>query len=97
MFFVSVVFEAVYGNIMDATTIAIDDVSFSDGCTWNQYAQPGEIPTTTPPSEECDAGYYPCNGGGCYEASQRCDFFDACKDSSYPVASTDESTCGNYY
>ena len=85
------VFEAVYSGDGYMTAIAIDDVSFSEGCAWNKDGNPGVIPTTPPGPSTCDDGYYSCVGGGCYEPAQRCDFFDACNDGTPP---SDEAECG---
>ena len=89
------IFEAVYTNTGYTTTVAVDDVSFSDGCAYDKYGNHGDLPTPPPGPSNCDPGYYPCAAENkCYETSQRCDFFDFCGDAQYPNGPTDENSCG---
>uniref|UniRef100_H2XUP0 MAM domain-containing protein n=1 Tax=Ciona intestinalis TaxID=7719 RepID=H2XUP0_CIOIN len=90
-----VIFEASHTTGEFTPSIAIDDISFSDGCAYDASGEHGVIPTAPPQPSECGDGYYPCAAGGCYDNSQRCDFLDECKDSQPPNAPSDEKSCGS--
>lgn len=48
----------------------------------------GTIPPPATQSPFCSVGLFPCDNGNCYNSNQKCDFLDACGDS------TDERVCG---
>ena len=76
-------------------SISLDDISFTDGCTFDAEGSHGETPTQPPPSSECAEGLYSCGGGaGCYGDDQRCDFLDECRNFLGNGLPTDEASCG---
>jgi len=77
-------------------SISLDDVSFTDGCTYDAEGSHGNSPTKPPPSAECGEGLYSCGEGstGCYGDEQRCDFLDYCKNFLGNGLPGDEATCG---
>ncbi|XP_070565015.1 MAM and LDL-receptor class A domain-containing protein 1-like [Ptychodera flava] len=86
-----IVIEGMVGNGY-LGDIAIDDVTFSDGCIAGGQI-PGEDTATPPPSHDScgnDPRKLSCKtGSGCFESWQRCNFISDCADGS------DESNCGN--
>ncbi|XP_070550808.1 MAM and LDL-receptor class A domain-containing protein 1-like [Ptychodera flava] len=85
-----IVIEGMVGNGYYGD-IAIDDVTFSDGCIEGGQI-PGEDTASPPPLYEIcgdDPRKLSCtSGGGCFESWQRCNFISDCQDGS------DESNCG---
>ncbi|XP_043921445.1 MAM and LDL-receptor class A domain-containing protein 1 [Protopterus annectens] len=66
--------------------IALDDISFSNGCIPSFSLFPGE--DTSSPTGSCPHGYLTCQNGRCYRPEQSCDFVNDCGDN------TDEKECG---
>ena len=95
----TVVFEAAIASGA-ASSIAIDDISFTDGCKFNEQGTHGDLPTPPPPpSGNCPDGLYACLGYGstsCYGPEQRCDFINACGDQTSNGSPSDEATCGEF-
>lgn len=84
-----VIIEAAYSSNTTGQGAALDDITMTDGCRRSDHELPGKISVNeTNPSTECGPERLPCDDGGCYLPSQRCNFIEDCKDA------TDESHCG---
>ncbi|KAJ8050465.1 MAM and LDL-receptor class A domain-containing protein 2 [Holothuria leucospilota] len=90
------VFQAVSGDGSEGS-IALDDIVFTEDCTYSEDLLPG-FATTTPMSpgpttpQECNPSWYICESDAdvCVTPAQMCDFFPNC-----PNNADDESMCGS--
>ncbi|PIK45149.1 hypothetical protein BSL78_17989 [Apostichopus japonicus] len=68
--------------------IAVDDITYTDGCVKSASGLPSDPPDGGTTISPCGSGRWRCGDGGCIDRSQVCDYAADCGDGS------DEVNCG---